>query len=98
MDKKEIERYLQKLAEVYSQIKDAPPLKLGICGGAALSITGLIDRTTKDIDLLFPLHLPVAFFEAKKYVEDLLALKPTEKEIEAAARWCLTHDVSNGFK
>ncbi len=30
-------------------------------------------------------------------VEDLLALEPTSDEIVAAARWAMTHDVSEGF-
>jgi len=31
------------------------------------------------------------------HVEDLLALSPDLDEIEAAARWAMTHDVSEGF-
>ena len=32
------------------------------------------------------------------HVDDLLQLDPTQREIEAAARWVLTQDVSIGFK
>jgi hypothetical protein len=32
------------------------------------------------------------------HVQDLLALRPKEKEIELAARWSLTQDVSKGFQ
>ena len=32
------------------------------------------------------------------HVEDLFALEPTESEIEQAARWTITQDVSEGFK
>ena len=35
---------------------------------------------------------------AGKHLDDLLALKPTSEEIEHAARWSMTHDVSEGFK
>ena len=35
---------------------------------------------------------------AGKHFDDLLALKPTEIEIEQAARWSMTHDVSEGYK
>ena len=35
---------------------------------------------------------------AGKHLDDLLALKPTSDEIDQAARWSLTHDVSEGFK
>jgi hypothetical protein len=31
------------------------------------------------------------------HITDLVALKPTSDEIEAAARWSMTHDVSDGF-
>lgn len=33
-----------------------------------------------------------------QHVDDLLKLKPTPEEIEAAARWALTHDCSPGFR
>ncbi len=35
---------------------------------------------------------------AGKHLDDLLALKPTSEEIESAARWSMTHDVSEGYK
>lgn len=35
---------------------------------------------------------------AGKHFDDLLALKPTSEEIEQAARWSVTHDISEGFK
>ncbi len=31
------------------------------------------------------------------HIEDLRALDPTPDEIETAARWAMTHDVSEGF-
>jgi len=33
-----------------------------------------------------------------RHVDDLLKLNPTDSELEAAARWTLTHDVSDGFR
>lgn len=33
-----------------------------------------------------------------KHVNDLLALKPAEEELEAAAKWTLTQDVSAQFR
>jgi len=33
-----------------------------------------------------------------KHYNDLLALKPAAKELEEAARWSMTHDVSDGFR
>jgi hypothetical protein len=35
---------------------------------------------------------------AGKHLDDLLALKPNSDELENAARWTMTHDVSEGFK
>jgi len=35
---------------------------------------------------------------AGKHLDDLLALKPTNRELEEAARWCMTQDSSRGFK
>lgn len=35
---------------------------------------------------------------AGKHLDDLLSLNPTADEIERAARWTMTHDVSEGFK
>lgn len=32
------------------------------------------------------------------HMEDLRALKPTDAELEAAARWAMTHDVSESFR
>ena len=31
------------------------------------------------------------------HIEDLRSLEPTSDELEAACRWCMTHDVSDGF-
>lgn len=33
-----------------------------------------------------------------RHVEDLLALHPTEEEIEKAARWAMSHDTSENFR
>ncbi|MBI4970560.1 MAG: hypothetical protein HZC17_01805 [Candidatus Omnitrophica bacterium] len=33
-----------------------------------------------------------------KHYDDLMALNPTEKEIEQAARWSMTHDPSEGYR
>jgi hypothetical protein len=33
-----------------------------------------------------------------KHLDDLLALQPTVEELEKAARWSMTHDVSEGYK
>ncbi|MBW1862936.1 MAG: hypothetical protein JRJ02_11265 [Deltaproteobacteria bacterium] len=35
---------------------------------------------------------------AGKHFDDLLALNPTEEELEQSARWSMTHDVSEGYR
>ena len=32
-----------------------------------------------------------------KHFADLKVLQPTQTELEEARRWCITHDVSEGF-
>ena len=155
----------------------AEPIEIVVCGGSALILTGMVPRTTKDVDvvalirarhLASPAPLPEALLRAAKevaedlglddnwlnngpsrgegglfqmglpvgcrdrltsvtygerltvhfidridhihfklyasadrggyHIEDLRALAPTPEELEAAARWCMTHDVSDGFR
>lgn len=33
-----------------------------------------------------------------RHIADLIALKPTSQELEVAARWSMTHDISEGYK
>jgi hypothetical protein len=35
---------------------------------------------------------------AGKHLDDLIALNPTSEELERAARWSMTHDVSDGYR
>lgn len=57
MNKDEIRSLLEELGSLYDTFH-GPPLRIGICGGAALLLTGLIDRTTVDVDVLYPPELP----------------------------------------
>src|SRR3989338_7432663 len=59
----EILEYLQALADSYD-ILNGPRIEAIICGGAALSAQQLIERSTKDIDLVSPPELPKEFWEA----------------------------------
>lgn len=154
-------------------LADAPEVKLVVCGGSALIATGLVLRTTQDVDVLarldgiglvdpepmpeylvnaaeatgrslglpedwlncgpvdlFRMGLPPGLHERlackrigeklevyyisridqiffKLYaavdrggyhIDDLLKLVPTSDELLAAARWAMTHDVSEGFR
>lgn len=158
--------------------RDAPPVRLVVCGGAALIATGLLLRSTRDVDVIalldkqhglitpspFPEHLVRAIAETSYvlglpsdwlnngpsrgegglfqmglpeglqqrlhervygdrltvyfvdrldqihfklyaavdrggyHVGDLQALHPSDAELELAAHWARTHDVSEGFR
>lgn len=157
---------------------DATEVGLVVCGGASLLATGLVSRTTRDVDVLAlmdsdleladPDPLPMYLLDAASHVEqilglspewlnnrpsrgdgslyrmglprglrdrlhrrgygesltvyfidridqihlklyasvdrggyhiaDLMALTPSESELERSARWAMTHDVSPGFR
>ncbi|WP_176014621.1 DUF6036 family nucleotidyltransferase [Victivallis sp. Marseille-Q1083] len=168
-----------KLAEALNLLNerlildDAPHTELVVCGGSALIATGLVPRTTRDIDIIalmdadelkeseplpeyliraadivgHSLELPVdwlnngpasqfrmglpegfqtrlstvvigkqltmhyisrydqIFFKTYAsadrggyHVSDLRALTPSEEELIAAAKWCMTQDVSPEFR
>ena len=171
-DKEQLYRVLKLLDELLG-IAHAPHFELVICGGSALIATGLIRRTTRDVDVvamlkenmeladpepfppvleqaarkvatslglpsdwlncgpcdLFRMGLPEGFagrlekhnigpcltvhFTGRLdqiyfklyaavdrggyHIEDLLALHPADEELVAAARWSMTHDVSEGY-
>jgi len=177
-NQKDVELVLSALGEQLETLLDKP-VELLVCGGSALNILGLVQRTTEDVDILayvrrdekgkvsiiradpltpelteaakkvardfnlperwlnpgpasaVDLGLPDGIMErvitrrfgqnltihflgrydqihfklyaavdqgAGKHLDDLLALKPTSDEIEQAARWSMTHDISEGFK
>lgn len=154
-------------------LRDSPAIEIVVCGGSALIATGLVPRTTQDIDVIalkkgevlfdseplpdylieaadqvgrimslpadwlnngpasqFNMGLPPGFQERlitveagskltvhyigrldqiffKTYasadrggyhVTDLKALEPSIEELTAAARWCMTQDVSEAFR
>ena len=154
-------------------LQDSPEVEIVVCGGSALIATGLVPRTTQDIDVIAlmkseilktsePLpeylvaaaakvgkiiNLPEDWFNngpasqfdmglppdlqtrlkteviGKKltvhyigrldqiyfktyasadrggyHVTDLRALKPTTEELVAAAKWCMTQDISEDFR
>lgn len=163
-----------KLLDELLRVDKAPRFDLIICGGSALIATGLVRRTTRDVDIvamlkddmkisdpeplpaalenaarkvaaslelpldwlncgpcdLFRMGLPAGFIERliKKdigdnltvffigridqihfklyasvdrggyHIDDLLALNPTDDEQTTAAKWSMTHDVSDGYK
>jgi hypothetical protein len=177
-NQKDVENILSALGEQLEGLLNEP-VEILVCGGSALNVLGLIQRTTEDVDVLAyvmrdkegkisivkaePLinelsvaakivardfnlpekwlnpgpasavdfGLPEGLMErvitrqygqklivhflgrydqihfkvyaavdqgAGKHLDDLLALKPTSEEIENAALWSMTHDVSDGYK
>jgi hypothetical protein len=175
---KDVERILSALGEQIEQTSE-DTFELLVCGGSALTILGLVERTTGDVDVLAyvrrgnggriliikadPLRPELSAAAAKvardfdlpdkwlnagpapavdlglpdgimervvtrrfgqkltihflgrfdqihfklyaavdqgpgKHLDDLQALKPTSDEIEQAARWTMTHDVSDSFR
>lgn len=62
------EKLLHGLGEQL-ELLDSPEVSLVVCGGSALNVTGLVSRTTKDIDILGQIkngrvvksHLPESF-------------------------------------
>ena len=177
-DKKDVERILGALGEQLESLTDES-VELLVCGGSALVAAGLVERTTKDVDILarvkraktgeisfikakplntefitaakkvardfnlpeswintgptsaVDLGLPHGIMErvktrefgrrltvhfmgrydqihfklyasadqgAGRHFDDLLALSPTEEELEQAARWSMTHDVSEEYR
>lgn len=177
-NQKDVEVILKALGEQLEGLLDKP-VELLVCGGSALNILGLVQRTTEDVDILayvrrdekgkvsitradpltpelteaakkvarnfnlperwlnpgpassVDLGLPGGLIQrvmtrkfgkklivhflgrydqihfklyaavdqgSGKHLDDLLALKPASGEIEQAACWSMTHDVSEGFK
>ena len=177
-DQKDVETILSALGEQLEEIA-SKPLELLVCGGSALNFLGLVQRATKDVDVLAyvnrntagevsfisadPLNeklikaskkvardfnlsenwlnagpasatdlgLPDGILKrvktrqygqrltihfmgrydqihfklyaavdqgAGKHFDDLLALNPTPDELEQAALWSMTHDISEGYR
>jgi len=71
------EKLLSKLGEQL-ELQNSQEINLVVCGGSALNVTGLVSRTTKDIDLLGQLEdnrvvkaqLPEVFWNAAKVLQD----------------------------
>ena len=172
IDVSKLNEALQLLNEQLILI-DAPATEIVVCGGSALIATGLVPRTTQDVDIValmkaevlvdseplpdyllnaagnvgtilslpadwlnngpasqFQMGLPPGFQErlttvvvGKKltvhyigrydqiffktfasadrggyHVSDLQALNPSDEELIAAARWCMTQDTSEAFR
>jgi len=175
LDRSTLDLAMKSLA-IRLEENGADRVEIVVCGGSALILTGMVPRTTKDVDvvalirsgsLISPAPLPPALCQAAQevaedlsfdpdwlnngpssgegglfqmglpdgfvdrltseahgerlvvhfigrvdqihfklyasadrggyHIEDLRSLRPTSDELEAACRWCMMHDVSDGF-
>lgn len=51
LDRSKIEDHLRKVSEIM-ELKESPEVNICVCGGAALNILGLRERTTEDVDVM----------------------------------------------
>jgi purine nucleoside phosphorylase len=80
----------QALAALAAQLQaKGKPRALVVIGGSGLIALGLIERTTRDVDV---------DQGPGRHLDDLQALKASRDELIAAARWAQTHDPSVGFR
>jgi len=71
------EKLLSRLGEQL-ELQGSQEINLVVCGGSALNVTGLVSRTTKDVDVLGQLEnnkvvkdkLPEVFWNAAKVLQD----------------------------
>lgn len=83
---------------------DGGLFQLGLPAGLADRLTERVygpRLTVYFIGRLDQIHFKLyaaADLEDPTHLEDLMALKPTAAELEAAAQWAMTHDVSEGFR
>lgn len=74
MNNSDIVLYLKQLSKIYDELKGGY-LEIAICGGAALNLLNIVERVTKDIDIVSPEDLPVKLSEAIKITADHFGLK-----------------------
>ena len=83
LDKDRLARACRLLAERLQQL-GAPPLRLAVCGGSALLALNLVNRTTRDMDIVAlldadgqiraPVPLPAVLLQAARDIAPLCAL------------------------
>ncbi|MDX6770041.1 MAG: DUF6036 family nucleotidyltransferase [Elusimicrobiota bacterium] len=99
---KKVERDFQ-LKEDWLNSGPASALDLGLPAGVlgrAETIAYGTALTVRFISRYDQVHfkLYAAVDQGGKHYDDLLALKPKPEELEEAARWSMTHDVSEGYR
>jgi hypothetical protein len=62
------------------------------------SLGQALDKPGRRVKLEVDLVQPADQGGDPTHISDLRALKPTDAELEAAARWTMTHDVSEGYR
>jgi hypothetical protein len=109
LDGNDIENALQAVGELLAA--DAHRFGIVVIGGAALSLLGVVDRATRDVDIVAfaknygqpenlerpPLPLPPELASAIAQVaRDLVALNPADDELAIASRWA--HEKNVGIE
>lgn len=97
-DKKDIDTRLSALGEHLESLADKP-IELLICGGSALIVLGLVQRTTKDVDILARVkHNPagdIEFINAKPLDEPLVtASRIVARDFNLPDNWINTGPTS----
>lgn len=75
MYKDQLLQYLKHISEIYADLL-GPYLEIAICGGSALNLSGLLERPTKDVDIVSPETWPEKFQEAINITTSQFDLKP----------------------
>src|SRR6266508_2452796 len=96
-----IERALTAVGERLAHA--GAPCSIIVLGGAAINLLGLVDRPTRDVDVLATAASPGGpigppdLLPRPLHFQDLLALRPTDDELVRPAEWVKRQDVSADF-
>ena len=90
-DQKDVETILSALGEQFEETA-SKPLELLVCGGSALNVLGLVQRATKDVDVLAYVNRntagEVSFISADPLNENLItASKKVARDFNLTENW-----------
>ncbi len=88
MDDKRIDQALELLGSLL-EADEVPPIELVVCGGAALSLSGLHRRTTKDVDVVALFDAARRQFTSPEPLPGLLLIRVSSvaEELELPGDW-----------
>ncbi|HCU25399.1 MAG TPA: hypothetical protein DF383_10290 [Deltaproteobacteria bacterium] len=75
MNKDLLLKHLRHVADIYEDL-NGPLVEVAICGGTALNLAGLLERPTKDVDVLAPDPWPEVLEKAVELTAKRFNLKP----------------------